>query len=53
MSEHLSLTVVGYLNDRIHVFVADYRIRLQGGHSLHLCADVSEAQDGYAQNGTA
>jgi hypothetical protein len=53
MSEHLSLTVIDYFNDRVHVFVADYRKRLKGCHSIDLCADVSEAKGGYAQNGTA
>ena len=53
MSEHLSLTVLGYLNNRVHVFVADYQKRLKGCHSIDLCADVSEAKGSYAQNGTA
>jgi hypothetical protein len=53
MSEHLSLTVIGHLNDRVHAFVADCRTRLKGCHYVDVRVDCNEGKGGYAQDGTA
>ena len=53
MSEHLGLTVIGHLNDRVRVFVADCRKRPKGCHYIDVRVGCHEAKGGYAQDSTA